>query len=135
MDGRARFENTRSRGAFRDYATVKVPGGGELANLWEVNRAYVDTDVIVSLGKLKSHVSGGVTGGMKNLFGVPPSSLYGDDLEKEPDENAVGYRTNTMHACTRSPLTSVTSFTENPLQETTVSTCHDSSWIYMRRFL
>jgi uncharacterized protein (DUF362 family) len=110
MDGRARFENTRNRGAHRDYALVKVPNGGELANQWEVNRSYVDTDVLVSLGKLKSHVSGGVTGGMKNLFGVPPSSLYGDDLDKEPDENAVGYRTNSMHACTRLPLTSVTSF-------------------------
>ncbi|MHB9010304.1 MAG: DUF362 domain-containing protein [Limisphaerales bacterium] len=110
MDNRARFENTRNRGRHRDYATVKVPGGGELASAWEVNRTYVDTDVLVSLGKLKSHVSGGVTGGMKNLFGVPPSSLYGDDLQEEPDENAVGYRNGTMHNCNRPPRTSVSSF-------------------------
>jgi uncharacterized protein (DUF362 family) len=111
MDGRARFENTRNRGHFSDYALVKVPGGGELASAWEVNRAYVDTDVRISLGKLKSHVSGGITGAMKNLFGVPPSSLYGDDLEKEPDENAVGYRNKAMHNCSRRPLTSSTTFT------------------------
>lgn len=111
MRGRARFENTRNLGRHKSYALVKVPGGGELASAWEVHRAYVDTDVLVSLGKLKSHVSGGVTGGMKNLFGVPPSSLYGDDLEKEPDETAMGYRNGTMHNCTRKPLTSVTSFT------------------------
>lgn len=106
MDGRARFENTRNLGRYKSYALVKVPGGGELASAWEVNRAYVETDVLVSLAKLKSHVSGGITGGMKNLFGIPPSSLYGDDLEKNPDENATGYRNGTMHNCTRKPLTS-----------------------------
>jgi len=111
MDGRARLENTRNRGRYRDYAWVKVPGGGELASAWEVNQAYVNTDVLVSLAKLKSHVSGGITGGMKNLFGVPPSSLYGDDLKEQPDEEAVGYRTATMHNCERRPLTSAASFT------------------------
>lgn len=111
MNGRARFVNTRNRGSYREYAWVKVPGGGELASAWEVNRTYVETDVLVSLAKLKSHVSGGITGGMKNLFGVPPSSLYGDDLKEQPDEAAVGYRNGTMHSCERLPLTSASSFT------------------------
>jgi uncharacterized protein (DUF362 family) len=111
MKDRARFVNTRNRGPHTTYALVKVPGGGELANAWEVNRAYVDTDVLVSLAKLKSHVSGGITGGMKNLYGLPPSSLYGDDLDREPDENAVGYRNKAMHNCTHQPLTSVRTFT------------------------
>ncbi len=110
MEGRARFENTRNLGRHRDYALVKVPGG-ELATAWEVNRTYVDTDVLISLTKLKSHVSGGITGGLKNLFGLPPSSLYGDDLEGEPNEQAIGYRTNTMHNCSHRPLTSVEGFT------------------------
>ena len=111
MDGRARWINTRNRGTHRDYALVKVPSGGEVATAWEVHRAYVDTDVLVSLTKLKSHVSGGITGGMKNLFGLPPSSLYGEDLGDDPDENAIGYRGTTMHSCTRQPLTSVKTFT------------------------
>jgi uncharacterized protein (DUF362 family) len=109
-EGRVRFVNTRNRGPHRDYAGVKVPEG-EVATAWEVHRAYVDTDVLVSLAKLKSHVSGGITGGLKNLFGVPPSSLYGDDLGDTPDEDAIGYRGATMHACTRMPLTSATTFT------------------------
>src|SRR5690606_18490038 len=109
------FVNTRNRGPQRDYAWVKVPEG-ELSKGWVVNRAYVDTDVLVSLAKLKSHVSGGVTGGMKNLFGVPPSSLYGDDLKEEPDEAAMGYRSDTMHNCSRRPLTSVQSFTGGSLE-------------------
>ncbi len=116
MDSRADFENTRNRGRHKDYALVKVPGGGELANAWEVNRAYVDTDVLVSLGKLKSHVSAGVTGGMKNLFGVPPSSLYGDDLTDEPNESARDYRNAVMHNCTRLPFTSVTTFNGKSLK-------------------
>lgn len=111
LDGRARFENTRNRGAHGSYALVKVPDGGELASAWEVSRTYVDADVLVSLTKLKSHVSGGITGGLKNLFGIPPSSLYGDDLREEPDEAARGYRNGTMHNCTRRPFTSVSTFT------------------------
>jgi uncharacterized protein (DUF362 family) len=111
MDGRARFVNTRNRGEHSSYAWVKVPDGGELATAWEVNQAYVKTDVLVSLAKLKSHVSGGITGGLKNLFGVPPSSLYGEDLKEEPDEEATGYRGLTMHSCERKPLTSAASFT------------------------
>ncbi len=110
LKGRARFVNTRNRGTYGSYATVRVPGG-ELASAWEVNRTYVDTDVLVSLAKLKSHVSGGMTGGMKNLFGLPPSSLYGDDLKTEPDERALDYRNQTMHNCTRPPFTSTTTFT------------------------
>ena len=116
MKDRASFENTRNRGHHSSYAAVKVPGSPELASAWEVNRTFVDTDVLVSLTKLKSHVSGGVSGGMKNLFGVPPSSLYGDDLDREPDENAVGYRNQAMHNCTRKPLTSVTTFTGRSIE-------------------
>jgi hypothetical protein len=115
MNGRAKFLNTRNKGGFKDYAFVKVPDG-ELASAWEVNRIYVDTDVFVSLGKLKNHVSAGITGGMKNLFGVPPSSLYGDDLKNEPDENASGYRNQSMHNCTRKPFTSSESFTGKSIE-------------------
>jgi uncharacterized protein (DUF362 family) len=116
MDSRARFVNTRNRGPYRNYALIKVPGGGELASAWEVNQAYVKTDVLVSLTKLKSHVSGGITAGMKNLYGIPPSSLYGDDLKDDPDENATGYRSSTMHNCTRKPRTAGDWFTNRSVQ-------------------
>lgn len=114
---RIAFVNTRNRGAYRDYAVARVPDGGDLASVWEVNRIYRDTDVLVSLTKLKSHVSGGITGGMKNLFGLPPSSLYGDDLRAEPDEQALGYRTDTMHRCVHPPCTSTASFTGRSVAE------------------
>jgi uncharacterized protein (DUF362 family) len=111
MEGKVRFVNTRNRGNYSKYASVKVPGNGEIAGAWEVNRTYVETDVLISLAKLKSHVAAGVTLGMKNLFGVPPSSLYGDDLTDRPDEEAVGYRNGTMHRCDRKPFTSTETFT------------------------
>ncbi len=116
MDGKVAFENTRNRGHYKDYALVKVPGGGYIANAWEVNRTYTDTDVLISIGKMKSHVSGGITLGMKNLFGVPPSSMYGDDIygensTGEPVESATGYRGYTMHSCEKKPLTSIDTFT------------------------
>ena len=110
MNGKAKFVNTRNKGEYKDYAWVKVQDG-ELATAWEVNRVYWDTDVLISLAKLKNHVSAGITAGMKNLFGIPPSSLYGDDLENEPNEDAVGYRNQTMHNCVRKPFTSSESFT------------------------
>ncbi len=107
--GKVRFENTRNRGSYREYAMVRVPNG-ELATAWEVHPAYVQTDVLVSLTKLKSHVSAGISGGMKNLFGIPPSSLYGDDLKDHPDEGALGYRNQCMHSCVRKPFTSADYF-------------------------
>ncbi len=56
-----------------------------------------------------------MTGGMKNLFGIPPSSLYGDDLKDHPDEDALDYRNGVMHTCTRKPLTSADYFTGKPV--------------------
>lgn len=111
MNGRVAFVNTRNLGSYKSYDMVKVPHNPFLTTAWEVNKTYTESDVLISIGKLKNHVSGGVTLGMKNLFGVPPSSLYGDDLENEPDENATGYRGGTMHNCDKQPLTSSTTFT------------------------
>lgn len=110
MDGRVSFENTRNAGRHKAYDLAKVPGGGTVASAWEINRTFTRTDVLVSLAKMKSHISGGVTLGMKNLYGIPPSSLYGDDLEDTTDEEASGYRGATMHSCTRKPFTSVDTF-------------------------
>ena len=49
----------------------------------DVNHSYEDTDVMVSLCKMKNHITAGVTLSMKNLFGITPNSLYGDKAGKE----------------------------------------------------
>ena len=42
---------------------------------FEVNRAYVDTDLMVSLARLKQHGTTGITLTMKNMFGITPKSM------------------------------------------------------------
>jgi uncharacterized protein (DUF362 family) len=81
--GRVEAEDTRNLGFSRTYASLKVGFGGHLFEQFELNRSYVDTDVFVSLCKLKTHITTGITLTMKNLFGITPNALYGDDAPSE----------------------------------------------------
>ena len=83
------LENTRNLGLGSRYSRVPVPGGGYLFSYFELNHAYEETDVLVSLCKLKEHETAGVTLSLKNLFGITPNSLYGDEAGTE---DALGYR-------------------------------------------
>jgi uncharacterized protein (DUF362 family) len=84
------LENTRNLGAGAGYARLTVPGGGRVFSYFEVNHSYADTDVFVSLCKMKEHASAaGVTLSMKNLFGITPNSLYGSE---GAGEDKLGYR-------------------------------------------
>jgi uncharacterized protein (DUF362 family) len=87
--GKVEFENTRNLGQGKKYSRLSVPGGGYMFSAFELNHAYEDTDVLVSLAKLKNHLTAGVTLSLKNLFGLTPNSLYGTDAG---DENAIGGR-------------------------------------------
>jgi len=92
------FEDTRNRGAFKDYAKLSVPWGGFLYPAFMVNKRYEETDVMVSLAKLKDHLSAGITLSIKNLFGMPPTSLYGADAY---NENSLSYRGPVLHNGTK----------------------------------
>ena len=81
--GKVEFENTRNLGQGRQYSHLRVSGGGYMFSAFDLNHAYEDTDVLVSLAKLKTHGTAGVTLSMKNLFGLPPSSLYGRNAGNE----------------------------------------------------
>jgi uncharacterized protein (DUF362 family) len=74
--GQVEFENTRNLGHGKNYAHLPVPSGGYMFTGFDFNHSYVDTDVFVSLAKLKNHVTAGVTLTMKNLFGITPNSIY-----------------------------------------------------------
>jgi uncharacterized protein (DUF362 family) len=88
------FENTRNLGSGSQYARLTVPDGGRLFSHLDVNHTYADTDVFVSLCKMKEHATAaGVTLSMKNLFGITPNSLYGVG---GPGEETLGYR-GTVH--------------------------------------
>lgn len=87
--GRVEWENTRNLGRGKTYATLKVGSGGHLFSELHVNRSYEETDVVVSLCKLKNHLTCGVTLALKNMFGIVPNSLYGDEA---PNERATAGR-------------------------------------------
>jgi len=84
---------------------LKVPGGGHLFSRFELNHSYVDTDVLASLCKLKQHITTGVTLTLKNLFGITPNALYGDEA---PNENALKGRSRLHDLASLEPR-------ENPL--------------------
>ena len=81
--GEVEFENTRNLGKGKSYAHLAVPGSGYMFSSFEFNHSYADTDVMVSLAKLKNHITAGVTLSMKNLFGITPNSLYGTEAGSE----------------------------------------------------
>lgn len=81
--GKVEFENTRNLGKGQRYAHLRVPNGGYMFSEFNFNHAYEETDVMVSLAKLKNHITAGVTLSMKNLFGITPNSLYGDQAGNE----------------------------------------------------
>lgn len=98
------FENTNALGKGPSYARFKVPGGGYLFPAYDLNHAYDDTDVFVSMAKLKNHATCGVTLSMKNCFGMLPASIYGDDAGvDEPNENPTKGRGTIMHEGRRQP--------------------------------
>jgi uncharacterized protein (DUF362 family) len=86
--GRVEFENTRNLGSGKEYAHLKVPKGYTFDS-FDLNHCYGDTDVMVSLCKLKHHVGAGITLSLKNQFGNTPNSLYGT---RTPNEESTGGR-------------------------------------------
>lgn len=97
------FENTNYAGASGKYTRLSVPGGGMIFKAYDVNRAYEDCDVFVSLAKLKEHGTAGVTLSMKNSFGLPPLTIYGTGAGvDEPSKVAKGPRT-ILHDGSRQP--------------------------------
>jgi len=88
------FQDTRNRGKWPRYSRLNVPWGGFLFPAFDVNASFEKTDVFISLAKLKDHLCAGVTLSIKNLFGMAPTSLYGEDA---PNENSLGYRGPIFH--------------------------------------
>lgn len=98
------FENTNNLGKSKDYVRFRVPGSPLLFPAYDLNRAYHDTDVFVSIAKLKNHAVCGVTLSMKNCFGITPASIYGDDAGVDsPNETPKSGRVRTMHEGRRDP--------------------------------
>ena len=113
---RVEFENTNFLGSGKSYARFMVPGGGLMYAGYDLNHSYRDTDVFVSLAKLKEHRAAGVTLSMKNCFGITPSTIYSNTAPvDEPGIVPSGFR-GPMHDGSRLPAKSAP-----PLVDTTNS--------------
>jgi uncharacterized protein (DUF362 family) len=71
------MENTGFLGYGRKYHRMMVPGRGYIYPGFDLNHSYEECDVFVSIAKLKEHVTAGITGVLKNLFGIAPPTIYG----------------------------------------------------------
>jgi uncharacterized protein (DUF362 family) len=98
------FENTVNLGKGKRYVRMQVGPGAYMFPAWDVNEVYAQTDVLISMAKLKNHSVCGVTLSMKNLYGCVPLSIYGGNAgEDEPNENPSSNRGAVGHSGTRAP--------------------------------
>lgn len=56
------------------YKICEVPGGGSMFGSYGMIQGLVDADAVVSVSKMKNHAYMGVTGCLKNLFGLMPTA-------------------------------------------------------------
>ena len=105
--GKVFWEDTRYAGPWKGYSQLRVPWGGYIYPAFELNQRYEKTDVFISLAKLKDHANAGVTMSVKNLFGIAPTSIYGDALDSAGlpcvDEQSITPRGDTFHRGVRNP--------------------------------
>ena len=86
------------------YVRRKVPGTPLMFPSYMLHPVYEETDVMVSMAKLKDHATCGVTLALKNMFGITPASIYGDDAgADEPNESPTKGRVETCHLGKRQP--------------------------------
>ena len=98
------FENTNNLGKAKRYSRLKVTGTPYIYPAFDLNHAFEETDVFVSMAKLKNHETCGVTLSLKNCFGNTPASIYGDNAGvDEPNEKPTSGRGAVCHAGERQP--------------------------------
>lgn len=88
----------------KPYTRFPVPHGGHLFPAYDLSTAYAESDVLVSMNKLKEHATAGVTLSIKNLFGISPTTIYGNKVPvDEPAPVPYGGRQEIGHEGRRQP--------------------------------
>jgi uncharacterized protein (DUF362 family) len=95
--------NTNYPGAGNKYTRLWVPGGGMIFKGYDLNPAYEECDVFVSLAKLKEHETAGVTLSMKNCFGITPNTIYGETAGIDEPGKVSGHARLILHRGDRQP--------------------------------
>jgi uncharacterized protein (DUF362 family) len=94
----------------KPYSRFAVPNGGHLFASYDLNTAYDECDVLVSMNKLKEHAAAGITLSMKNCFGITPCTIYGNKAGiDEPGPVPFGGRQEIIHQGSRQPTKSAVS--------------------------
>ena len=60
----------------KPYTRFPVPNGGHLFPAYDLSTAYAESDVLVSMAKMKEHLTAGVTLSIKNCFGLTHHDLW-----------------------------------------------------------
>lgn len=98
------FENTTNLGTGKRYSRLKVSTRPYIYPAFDLNHCYEDTDVFVSVSKLKNHEECGITLTLKNSFGITPNSIYGGSAGvDEPNEAPRAGRDPILHYGLRQP--------------------------------
>jgi uncharacterized protein (DUF362 family) len=88
----------------KPYTRFPVPHTGHLFPAYDLSTAYAESDVLVSMAKLKEHATAGVTLSIKNLFGITPTTIYGNKVPvDEPAPVPYGGRQEIGHNGSRQP--------------------------------
>ena len=88
----------------RPYTRFSVPHGGLLFPAWDLSTAYAEADVLVSMAKIKEHLTAGFTLSIKNLWGIPPCTIYGNKVPvDEPALVPYAGRQEIGHSGSRQP--------------------------------
>jgi uncharacterized protein (DUF362 family) len=88
------WEDTHNSGAGGTYRALPVGNRAYLYSSFQFNHCYVDTDVVVSIPKMKNHLIAGITLSLKNMVGSTPSALYSSSND---DELTTSSRENVLH--------------------------------------
>jgi uncharacterized protein (DUF362 family) len=97
------FENTNYLGKAKKYSRLMVPTGGYVYPGFDLNHAYEECDVFVSLSKMKEHATAGFTGTMKNCFGMAPVTIYGSNAGVDDPAIQPGGGRQPFHSGYRQP--------------------------------
>lgn len=96
--------NTNFPGAKGKFARFRIASGGYIFPGFDLNPAYEECDVFMSLAKMKEHNTAGITLSMKNCFGITPCTIYGNGAGvDEPSVAVSGGRQNVCHTGSRAP--------------------------------
>ena len=88
----------------KPYTRFPVPHTGHIFPAYDLSTAYAESDVLVSMTKLKEHGTAGVTLSIKNLFGITPTTIYGNKVPMdEPAPVPYGGRQEIGHNGSRQP--------------------------------